>query len=187
MAKVKYRIREYSPTQNQGGSHSFYAEAVINTDITAVELAKKIAARTGMKSYEAQAAIHAIADIVAEETLEGSRVSLANEDGTKLVTIYPKVSGSISDKDVQDNPDKYNGATVATEDMLTPDLLTWTLGATIGTKYSKNFALNKQAQKVKFVASDVTADPTDGDDDEPNQGGNGNNNGGGGTLVDDGE
>lgn len=187
MAKVKYRIREYSPTQNQGGSHSFYAEAVINTDITAVELAKKIAARTGMKSYEAQAAIHAIADIVAEETLEGSRVSLANEDGTKLVTIYPKVSGSISDKDVQDNPDKYNGATVATEDMLTPDLLTWTLGATIGTKYSKNFALNKQAQKVKFVASDVTADPTDGDDGEPNQGGNGNNNGGGGTLVDDGE
>lgn len=187
MAKVKYRIREYSPTQNQGGSHSFYAEAVINTDITAVELAKKIAARTGMKSYEAQAAIHAIADIVAEETLEGSRVSLANEDGTKLVTIYPKVSGSISDKDVQDNPDKYNGATVATEDMLTPDLLTWTLGATIGTKYSKNFALNKQAQKVKFVASDVTADPTDGDDGEPNQGDNGNNNGGGGTLVDDGE
>lgn len=187
MAKVKYRIREYSPSQNQGGSHSFYAEAVINTDITAVELAKKIAARTGMKSYEAQAAIHAIADIVAEETLEGSRVSLANEDGTKLVTIYPKVSGSISDKDVQDNPDKYNGATVATEDMLTPDLLTWTLGATIGTKYSKNFALNKQAQKVKFVASDVTADPTDGDDGEPNQGGNGNNNGGGGTLVDDGE
>ena len=187
MAKVKYRIREYSPTQNQGGSHSFYAEAVINTDITAVELAKKIAARTGMKSYEAQAAIHAIADIVAEETLEGSRVSLANEDGTKLVTIYPKVSGSISDKDVQDNPDKYNGATVATEDMLTSDLLTWTLGATVGTKYSKNFALNKQAQKVKFVASDVTADPTDGDDGEPNQGGNGNNNGGGGTLVDDGE
>ena len=124
---------------------------------------------------------------MAEETLEGSRVSLANEDGTKLVTIYPKVSGSISDKDVQDNPDKYNGATVATEDMLTPDLLTWTLGATIGTKYSKNFALNKQAQKVKFVASDVTADPTDGDDGEPNQGGNGNNNGGGGTLVDDGE
>ena len=50
MAKVKYRIREYSPTQNQGGSHSFFAEAVINTDISAVELEMKIAARTGMKS-----------------------------------------------------------------------------------------------------------------------------------------
>ena len=172
MAKVKYRIREFKPTENQGGSHSFYAEAVINTDITATDLAKKIANRTGVKSYEAQAVIHAIADIVAEETLEGSRISLANEDGTKLVTIYPKVTGSISDKDVTDNPDKYNGATAATEEMLTPDMLTWSLAATIGQKFSRNFAMNKQAQKVKFVATDVTADPTDGDDGEnTNQGG----------------
>lgn len=172
MAKVKYRIREFKPTENQGGSHSFYAESVINTDITATDLAKKIANRTGVKSYEAQAVIHAIADIVAEETLEGSRISLANEDGTKLVTIYPKVTGSISDKDVTDNPDKYNGATAATEEMLTPDMLTWSLAATIGQKFSKNFAMNKQAQKVKFVATDVTADPTDGDDgDNTNQGG----------------
>ena len=176
MAKVKYRIREFKPTENQGGSHSFYAEAVINTDITATDLAKKIANRTGVKSYEAQAVIHAIADIVAEETLEGSRISLANEDGSKLVTIYPKVTGSISDKDVTDNPDKYNGATAATEEMLTPDMLTWSLAATIGQKFSKNFAMNKQAQKVKFVATDVTADPTDGDDGEntgtnTNQGG----------------
>ena len=50
-------------------------------------------------------AIHAIADIVAEETLEGSRISLANEDGTKLVSIYPKVSGSISDAQVQVEPE----------------------------------------------------------------------------------
>ena len=173
MAKVKYRVRERIPSDNQFGTHSFYAECVINVDITAVELARKIAARTGMKSYEAQAAIHAIADIVAEETLEGSRVSLANEDGTKLVTIYPRVTGSISDADVQANPDKYNGATVATEEMLTPDMLQWSLGATVGTKYSKQFALNKQAQKVKFTATDVTADPTDGDDGEggkPTQG-----------------
>ena len=67
-----------------------------------------------------------------------------------MVSIYPKVSGSISDADVQKNPEKYNNATVATEEMLTPDMLTWTLGATIGVKFSKNFALNKQAQKVKF-------------------------------------
>lgn len=172
MSKVKYRIRERIPSENQFGSHSFYAEAVISADITANELAKKIAARTGIKSYEAAMAIHAIADIVAEETLEGSRVSLENEDGTKLVSIYPKVSGSISDADVQADPEKYNGAQVATEDMLTPDLLTWTLGSTIGIKYSKQFALNKQAQKVKYVASDVTAEtPAEGGDD--NQGGGG--------------
>lgn len=162
MAKVKYRVREYTPTANQGGSHSFYAEAVVSTDITAVELAKKIAARTGMRSYEASAAIHAIADIVAEETLEGSRVSLSNEDGTMLVSIYPKVSGSISDAEVQADPKKYNNAKKATEEMLTPDKLTWTLGATIGKKYSQQFAMNKVAQKVKVSATDVVAEPTTG-------------------------
>ena len=87
MSKVKYRVREFTPKANQGGTHSFFAEAVISTDIDATELARKIAARTGIKSYEAAMAIHAIADIVAEETLEGSRISLANEDGTKLVSI----------------------------------------------------------------------------------------------------
>lgn len=161
MAKVKYRVREYTPTANQGGSHSVYAEAVISNDITPVELAKKIAARTGMKSYEAQMAIYAIADIVAEETLEGSRISLGNEDGTNLVTIYPKVTGSVSDAEVIANPKKFGGAKKATEDMLTPERLTWTLGATIGIKYSKQFAMNKVAQKVKVSATDVVAEPTD--------------------------
>ena len=175
MAKVKYRVRERIPSDNQIGSHSFFAEAVISTDITSVELAKKIAARTGIKSYEAQAAIHAIADIVAEETLEGSRISLENEDGTKLVTIYPRVSGSISDKDVQANPEKYDGAQVATEDMLTPDMLTWTLGSSVGTKYSKQFALNKQAQKVKYSATDVVAEPETPSGGGDNNGGAGNN------------
>ena len=178
MSNVKYRVREYIPKENMPGAHSFYAEAVINTDITSVELAKKIAARTGIKSYEAQAVIHAIADIVAEETLEGSRISLNNEGGTKLVTIYPKVTGSISDKDVQANPEKYNGAQVATEDMLKPEMLQWTLGATIGIKYAKSFALNKQAQKVKYVATDVPAEPTDGDDTGAGTGGNQGGNGG---------
>ena len=83
MSKVKYRVREFTLKANQGGTHSFFAEAIISTDIDANELARKIAARTGIKSYEAASVIHAIADIVAEETLEGSRISLANEDGTR--------------------------------------------------------------------------------------------------------
>lgn len=45
--KVKYRVREYNPTSAQQGSHSFFAEAVINNEITNAELAEKIAARTG--------------------------------------------------------------------------------------------------------------------------------------------
>jgi hypothetical protein len=47
MSKVKYRVREYNPTSAQQGSHSFFAEAVINNEITNAELAEKIAARTG--------------------------------------------------------------------------------------------------------------------------------------------
>jgi hypothetical protein len=47
ISKVKYRVREYNPTSDQQGSHSFFAEAVINNEITNNELAEKIAARTG--------------------------------------------------------------------------------------------------------------------------------------------
>lgn len=32
MSKVKYRVREYTPTSAQQGSHSFFAEAVINNE-----------------------------------------------------------------------------------------------------------------------------------------------------------
>lgn len=114
----------------------------------------------------------AIADIVAEEVLESNTVTLANEEGTQMLTIYPKVSGSITDKDVIDNPEKYNNATKATEDMLTADMLTWTLGCSMGIKYSKQFAMNKQAQKVKYVATDVAIP----NDEEPNNGDTSNTN-----------
>lgn len=154
MSKVKYRVREFVPKGQQSlGSHSWFAEVVINNDVDNAELARKIAARTGFKSYECQAVVAAIADIVAEEVLESNRVSLANEQGTKLVSIYPKVQGSISDADVVKNQEKYPGKTVAEESMLTPDLLTWTLGATVGIKYSQQFSLSKQAQKVKTVSA----------------------------------
>ena len=35
--------------------------------------------------------------------------------------------------------------------MLTADKIQWSLGATIGRKYSKQFALNKQAQRVDYT------------------------------------
>ena len=193
MSKVKYRVREFVPKGQQAlGTHSWFAEVVINNDVDNAELAQKIAARTGFKSYECQAVIAAIADIVAEEALESNRVSLANETGTKLVSIYPKVQGSISDADVLKNQEKYPGKSVAEEGMLTADMLTWTLGATVGIKFSQEFSLHKQAQKVKTVSA-ATADdendtpaPSGGDTpggDTPGGGGSGSgggDNGGGG-------
>ena len=137
MAKVKYRVREYNPTENQNGTHSFYAEVVILNEINNNELAELISRRTGFKSYECQAIIAAIAEVTQEETLKGNRVSLSDIKGTKLVSFYPKVSGSVSDAEVRANAEKYENAQVATEDMLTPDQLNWTLGATVGVKFSK--------------------------------------------------
>ena len=177
MAKTKWRCREYIPKGNMTGVHGFYAEAVIDNEIDNRDLSAKIDARTGFKPYEVQAVVAAIADIVAEEVLESNRVSLSDEQGTRMVSIYPKVSGSINDDEVLEattaahalNP-KVEIRSVAEEKDLTSDRLTWTLGATIGINFSKNFGFNKQAQKVEFVATD-TAIPSD---DEP----------GGGTTPD---
>ena len=42
----------------------------------------------------------AISDIVYEEVLESNRISLSDEQGTRMVTIYPKVTGSVTDADI---------------------------------------------------------------------------------------
>ena len=181
MAKVKYRIREFKPTQNQTGGHSFFAEAVVDNIITNKELGKKVEARTGLRAYEVQTALAAVAEIILEETAENNRVQIENSDGTSLVSIYPSCSGSISDKDVLANPDKYQGKTAATEDMLTADMLSWRIGATIGQKFSRQFALQKQAQKVDYNAAQTPADP----EPDNNNGGNTGNNGNGGSEQGD--
>ena len=185
MAKNKWRAREYTPSGNMTGSHSFYGEAVIDNEIDNRELAAKIAARTGFKSYEVQAVVAAIADIVLEEVMESNRISLSDEQGTKMVSIYPKVTGSVSDEQILKETTAQHALdasvpvrTVAVESDLTPDRLTWTLGATIGIKFSKQFALKKQAQKVKFVATD-TAIP--GEETSPGTSEGGGTTGGGTT------
>ena len=71
---------------------------------------------------------------------------------------------------------KYGGATVATADMLTADKIQWSLGATIGRKFSKQFALNKQAQRVDYSATQEPAVPSESGEDS-----GGDNNGGGGN------
>ena len=164
MANNKFRIREFTPTANQVGmSHSFHCEAVVDNIITNKELAKKIEARGLSRAAEIKGILEEAANIILEEVAENNRVQLESGEGI-LVSIYPSCSGSISDAMVQANSDKYNGATVATADMLTSDMITWSVGAQVGRKFSKQFALNKTAQRVDYSPSQQTAEPSEGNE-----------------------
>ena len=161
MAQVKYRLREYTPKAGQSGTHSIYAEAVIDNIIDNKALAKKIEARGISRAAEIKAILEEVSNIILEETAENNRVQLESGDGV-LISIYPRCKGSISDAEVQAHPDIYNGAKAATEEMLTADRLTWTLGASVGIKFSKQFAMSKQAQRVAFNPNQEAADPNAG-------------------------
>ena len=163
MANVKYRLREYNPKAGQSAAAGRGGGAD----------AKKIEARGISRAAEIKSILEEAANIILEETAENNRVQLESGDGV-LISLYPRWKGSISDAEVQAHPELYNGAQVATEEMLTADKLTWSLGASVGIKFSKQFAMNKQAQKVQYNPSQQTAEP------EENQGGNGGNQGGGG-------
>ena len=156
MATIKYRKRELVPSQNQVGmSHCWFAESVIVNELDTVEISRLIEARTGVRRYEAQSVLASFVELINEECSQSMRIKLTDEKGQKFVSIYPKVSGSISDKEVQANPQKYEGATVATEAMLTPDMLTVTLAATVGVNASKQFAENANIQKVSASVAGV--------------------------------
>ena len=66
-----------------------------------------------MRAYEVLTALSAVAEIILEETAENNRIQLES-DGGALVSIYPQCAGSVSDKDVQADPEKYGGATIDT-------------------------------------------------------------------------
>jgi hypothetical protein len=175
MATIKYRKREFTPNQNQQGmSHCWYAESVIVNELDTIEIARLIEARTGVRRYEAQSVLASFVELIIEECAQSMRIKLSDEKGQKFVSIYPKVSGSISDKDVQANPEKYGHANVATEAMLTPDLLTVTLASTIGVNASKQFAENSSIQKVSATIAGLA-------DEDENENDNQNENGGGGN------
>ena len=173
MATNKYQIVEFTPNSNQVGmSHSFFAQAVVDNVITNKELARKIEARGISRAAEIKSILEEAANIIIEEVSENNRVQLEAADGV-LVSIYPTATGSISDAYVQAHQDIYPGKTAATEDMLTADMVKWSLSARVGSKMAKQFAMNKTAQKVNYNAAQTPADP-----ESDNTGGNG---GGGGS------
>ena len=171
MASVKYRVKEFTPRPNQQGVHSWYAEAVVDNVIDNKALAKKIEARGISRAAEIKSILEEAANIILEECGENNRIQLESGEGV-LISIYPRVKGSVSDADVLAHPEQYDNATVAQEEHLTADKLQWSLGASVGIKFSKQFAMNKQAQKVAYKADQTTADP---EPSNPGGGGNPNN------------
>ena len=169
MASVKYRVKEFTPRPNQQGVHSWFAEAVVDNVIDNKALAKKIEARGISRAAEIKSILEEAANIILEETAENNRVQLESGEGV-LISIYPRCKGSVSDADVLAHPEQYDNATVAKEEHVTADKLQWSLGASVGIKFSKQFAMNKQAQKVAYNANQTTADP------EPSNPGGGNSN-----------
>lgn len=179
MAEVKYAIVNFQPTANQaakGMGHSVYAVNVIDNVINNQELAKKIENRGISRQSEIKMILEEAAKVILEEVGENNRVQLSTGEGV-MVSIEPSVEGRLSDKDVAANPDKYDGATAATPDMLTADMLTWSLKATVGTKFSKEFALRKTARRVKTAAVGDTASSQEGSGTSEN-----GENGNGGTT-----
>ena len=92
------------------------------------------------------------------------------------MSIYPKVSGSISDAQVQAEPEnRWSSERNAKTDFEHCRVATEEGKA----KYSKQFALNKQAQKVKYVATDIVAEEPETPSGGGSNGGGGGNNGNG--------
>ena len=181
MTKIKYRIREHTPSEGMSGTHSVYAEVVPSGDITSAQLAREIAERTTYTPYEVRAILAALGDIIQEETLKGNRVLIQNIDADKIFTVYPRVQGSISDAQIlakttaeHELDPSVEVRSVATPDDLKPDQLEWSLGVTMGQKYSRYFAQNKESQRVKTVTANVPTQE-DGDDEPVNPAPNNNN------------
>ena len=184
MATIKYRKRELVPSQNQVGmTHCWFAESVIVNELDTVEISRLIEARTGVRRYEAQSVLASFVELINEECSQSMRIKLTDEKGQKFVSIYPKVSGSISDKEVQANPQKYEGRQKALESDLTTDMLTVTLAATIGVNASRTFAENASIQKVSAAVAGVADEDESGGqgttDNGQQTGDNGGNSGGG--------
>ena len=171
MANVKYRIREYTPKAGQSGTHSFYAEAVVDNVIDNKALAKKIEARGISRAAEIKSILEEAANIIKEECAENNRVQLESGEGV-LISIYPRCKGSVSDADVLAHPEQFDNATEAKEEHVTADKLQWSLGASVGIKFSKQFAMNKTAQKVPFNPNQTTAEPSENGGGNPGGGSN---------------
>lgn len=178
MAKIKYVVKAYVPTQNQQGTNGFYSEAKINDDVTTKDLANKLAPKVAYPAPMIEGILACAADQIAQECLESNRVKLNGSNGKVMVSIYPKVVGSINQAwvDKQIAAGNLPSGTVVNASLLTRDKMTIVAGASMGTDFSKY--LDQNASLEKYTGSNATDAPSEG-------GSTGGNTGGGSTKPDD--
>ena len=136
MAKVKY----YAKENKSVGTHSFFAVPVPNGTLTFDELCEEACRNTTIEESLMKAAVTEYMRAVKSNVLKGFRVPV----GEQFITIYPNLSASVRDeKDADGNVTK-----VATSKMLTANIGKSSLGSTIATAFSQEFARNVSWQKV---------------------------------------
>lgn len=182
----RYSANDFTPNAGQiarGMGHSIFAQTEIDHTVTNQEMADKVAARTGFKSYEAKAIIEALAEIATEELLEGNKVQLNYSDGKTWMHLRPKVDGKISDAEVLRKTTAAHAANpsvairnVATADDLVLTKKNWRVACSVGVRFSEIFRNKLQMTRV----------PAGWSGSQSNGSGNGGNQGNGGNNPDDG-
>lgn len=183
MAKIKYVVKAYVPTENQQGTNGFYAEAKINDEVTTKDLANKLAPKVAYPAPMIEGILACAADQIAQECLESNRVKLNGSAGKVMVSIYPKVVGSINQTWVNEQITAGNleAGTIVSASLLTRDKLSVVAGASMGTDFSKY--LDQNASLEKYTASAAADAPSNGGSTGGNTGGN---TGGGNTPTEPG-
>lgn len=171
MAKIKYVVKAYVPTNNQKGTNGFYAEAKLNDEVTTKDLANKLAPKVAYPAPMIEGILACAADQIAQECLESNRVKLNGSNGKVMVSIYPKVTGSVNQDWVDDQIKAGNlpAGTIVNASLLTRDKLSVIAGASMGTDFSKY--LDQKASLEKYTASNAADAPSTGGSTGGNTGG----------------
>lgn len=178
----RFSANDFTPNaaqQARGMGHSIYAKEEVDHIVTNQEMADKVAARTGFKSYEVKAVIEALAEVSTEEVLEGNKVQLNYSDGKTWTFFKPQVSCKISDAQVRAKTTAQHAAdpsvpvrNVATASDLVVTKKNWRVSCEVGVRFSEIFRNKLQMQRVPAGWSQQQSG-------SQNQGGNGGSNGGG--------
>lgn len=157
MAKIKYVVKAYVPTENQKGTNGFYAEAKINDEVTTKDLANKLAPKVAYPAPMIEGILACAADQIAQECLESNRVKLNGSAGKVMVSIYPKVVGSVNQTWVNEQITAGNleAGTIVSASLLTRDKLSVVAGASMGTDFSKYLDQNASLEKYTASAADA--------------------------------